>query len=376
MNTTPDALILVVEDSADLNAAICDILRSYGYRAQGALNGFEALEHLRAVTPAVILCDIMMPGMDGYTLLRHTRADANLRTLPFIFLTALSSSADQRRAREIGIDDFLTKPVDSNDLVVAIENTLSRRRLMEEETQRRLDDLRHHIVGLLQHEFRTPLTLVLGYAELIAGTTPTNLNWDALRLSAQAILDGGRQLQELIESFLLLANLQNRTLEPGELQRLEAGRLWGDVLQDFDATLLAAPASLDLLRPQTPAYISGDEHLIKESLYRLLDGVLRCPQVGTAAVRLSVVTLAPYVGLRLAGEGSAFCEWAAAELLHPTADPSSATPSDYGRGSGLSLTLIRQVAQLHGGQLQVENDSGQGGVFTLWLPAAAPVKTA
>lgn len=376
MNTTQDALILVVEDSADLNAAICDILLSYGYRVEGALNGFEALEHLHAVTPDVILCDIMMPGMDGYTLLRHTRADPNLRTLPFIFLTALSSSADQRRAREIGIDDFLTKPVDSNDLVVAIENTLSRRRLMEEETQRRLDDLRHRIVGLLQHEFRTPLTLVLGYAELIAGTTPTNLNWDALRLSAQAILDGGRQLQELIESFLLLANLQNRTLDPGELQRLEAGQLWGDVLQDFDAPLLAAPARLELLLPQTPAYISGDEHLVKESLYRLLDGVLHCPQVGTAAVCLSVVTLAPYVGLRLAGEGGAFCEWAAAELLHPTADPVAGSPSGYGRGGGLSLTLIRQIAQLHGGQLQVENDSGQGGAFTLWLPAAAPESAA
>ena len=128
MEITSNALILVVEDSADLNLALCEILASYGYRVLSAHDGYEALDVLRSERPDVILCDIMMPGMDGYTLLQHTRADVDLRTLPFIFLTALSSTADQRRAKEIGIEDYLTKPIDSGDLVVAIENVLQRRR--------------------------------------------------------------------------------------------------------------------------------------------------------------------------------------------------------------------------------------------------------
>src|SRR4051812_31020176 len=156
-----NASILVVEDNPDLNTAICEILESYGFKVNSANNGSEALERLKRQIPDAILCDIMMPSMDGYTLLKHARADAQLRTLPFIFLTARTSMADQRMAKEIGIEDYLTKPVDSRNLVVAINNALRRRQLMKDEMQQQMDALRNRIVGLLQHEFRTPLTFVL-----------------------------------------------------------------------------------------------------------------------------------------------------------------------------------------------------------------------
>ena len=208
-----DASILVVEDNPDLNTAICEILESYGFRVSSAANGVDALDRLKLVVPDAILCDIMMPGMDGYTLLKHARADSQLRTLPFIFLTARTPLDDKRRAREIGIEDYLTKPVDSRNLVVAINNALRRRQLMQEEMLQQMDALRNRIVGLLQHEFRTPLTFVLGYAEFLMDTTATDFNIDELRASTAAILDGGRRLQRLIESFLMLAELQNRTLE-------------------------------------------------------------------------------------------------------------------------------------------------------------------
>src|SRR4051812_19407540 len=96
------ASILVIEDNPDLNRAICEILESYGFKVNSATNGSEGLDRLKWQIPDVILCDIMMPGMDGYTLLKHARADPQLRMLPFIFLTARTSMADQRLAREIG----------------------------------------------------------------------------------------------------------------------------------------------------------------------------------------------------------------------------------------------------------------------------------
>ena len=220
---------------------MCEILRSYGYQVSAAYNGFDALDMLRTQPkPAVILCDIMMPGMDGYTLLQHARADVNLRTLPFIFLTARSSTADQRRAKEIGVEDYLTKPIDSRDLVLAIENALLRSRHMAEESRQKMDDLRNRIVGILQHEFRTPLTFVLGYAELLANTDMATVRLEELRQWSAAILDGGRRLQRLIEGFLLLAELQNQTLAPTDLETLDAGSLWNELANDFDAEATAA----------------------------------------------------------------------------------------------------------------------------------------
>jgi len=368
MNVTENAFILVVEDNPDLNFALCEILSSYHYQVRAAYNGSEALSLLREIKPDVILCDIMMPTMDGYTLLQHTRADVNLRMLPFIFLTARSSTADQRHAKEIGIEDYLTKPIDSNDLVIAIENALQRRKIMREEVERKLDDLRNRIIGMLQHEFRTPLTFVLGYAELLANTDAASINLAELKMSAAAILDGGRRLQRLIEGFLLLAELQNRTLARGELDQLDAVTLWRDIAQELEGEATAAGLHIVLAPVEIPAVILGDAHMIEEALRRLLDNAVRYRRPESRLIQVSVTTLATYVGLRIADDGTGIPAAELAEFARPFAQPNRAQRTTT--GAGLSLALIKHVADLHGGQLQIESVYGQGSTFTLWLPAA------
>ena len=81
-------LLMVVEDNSAMNTAICDVLEYNEFRVVSAFNGQAALEMMTIERPSLILCDIMMPKMDGYTLLENTRPDVNLRTLPFIFLSA------------------------------------------------------------------------------------------------------------------------------------------------------------------------------------------------------------------------------------------------------------------------------------------------
>jgi CheY-like chemotaxis protein len=232
------ASVLVVEDNPDLNMPICEILEYYGLAIRSARNGVEGLEAMRDEKPDIVLCDIMMPAMDGYTLLKHTRADRELRSLPFIFLTARTSAEDQQRAKDIGVEDYLTKPVDESHLITAIENALRRRALMEEEMRSRMDTLRGEIVGLLQHEFRTPLVFVLGYAEYLLDTGEETLNLDDLRTAATAILEGGRRLERLIETFLLLAELQNHQVNEDVTSTIPASELWQNVWQMFDDDLV------------------------------------------------------------------------------------------------------------------------------------------
>ena len=147
------ATVLVVEDDEHLNLALVETLQAYGYSTLSAYNGREALELLRGNRPDVIVCDIAMPVMDGYTFLQHTRTEPEWRLLPFIFLTARMTVEDQRRAKAIGVEDYLSKPIDARDMVAAIENALNRQRLMTAEIERNMDNLRNRIVGLLQHEF-------------------------------------------------------------------------------------------------------------------------------------------------------------------------------------------------------------------------------
>ncbi|MDQ3250619.1 MAG: response regulator [Chloroflexota bacterium] len=367
-----NASILVVEDNPDLNTAVCEILRSYGFRVSSATDGVEALEQLKHLPPDAVLCDIMMPGMDGYTLLKHARADLNLRTLPFIFLTARTSLNDQRRAREIGIEDYLTKPVDSRNLVLAINNALRRRQFMKDEMQQQLDALRNRIIGLLQHEFRTPLTFVLGYAEYLMDATAIefgpDFNVDELRSSTAAILDGGRRLQRLIESFLMLAELQNRTLASEKLEILNGLTLLHDITSSFQRPLQEANLTPVILAQNDTALIYGDEELLREALRRLIDNAIRYRCARSAHVWLSIELLPTYVGFRIRDEGAGM----PLAMIHQFARPFEQFDRDNRTqpGAGLSLALIYHIARLHGGNLKVTSELGVGSTFTLWLPAA------
>lgn len=364
----PTTTILVVEDNIDLNMAICEILESYNFVAHSAKDGFEALTWLKSHKPDMILCDIMMPGMDGYTLLKHTRADTELRTLPFIFLTARTSVADQRLAKEIGIEDYLTKPVDSSDLIAAINNALRRRQIMQDEMQKQMNLLRDRIVAILQHEFRTPLTFVLGYSEYLLDVTKGAFNIDELRTSAAAILDGGRRLQQLIETFLLLAELQNRTLKPEDVIRVDANELLRETLQESEKRLGDAGLVGELKIAPEAITIYADSEMLREALRRLIDNAARYRRPESKTVWLSVESATAYVGLRVRDEGRGIPP----ALVERFATPFEQVDRDNRTepGAGLSLSLIRHVAHLHGGTLEIESKYGQGSAFTLWLPVA------
>lgn len=367
-NPTSLASILVVEDNFDINAAICEILESYGYETFSADDGFTALEALEKHIPDVILCDIMMPHMDGYTLLQHTRADQALRTLPFIFLTALTSSEDQKRAKGIGIEDYLTKPVDEEHLVTAIQNALRRRALMEEETRRQMDALRNEIVGLLQHEFRTPLTFILGYAEYLQDSTAETLDMDDLRASAGAILNGGYRLQRLIETFLLLADLQRRELIPEGVQVRNGLSLWREVASHFHRALEEHSLAVVISPDNQSASVVGDSELLAEALRRLMDNAIRYSRPESRTIWLSVIDEHPYVGLCIRDEAQGIPPEIVSRISNPFEQAGRDNRTEP--GAGLSLALVKHIARLHAGTLDIDSKENVGTTCTLWIPAA------
>ena len=114
------ATILCVEDEADLRVDICEELEAAGYRVLEAGNGREALQILGEERPDLVLCDITMPAMSGLDLLRQVRMNSALADLPFIFLTALAGRRDIIAGKEAGVDDYLTKPIDFDLMLITV----------------------------------------------------------------------------------------------------------------------------------------------------------------------------------------------------------------------------------------------------------------
>jgi putative two-component system response regulator len=124
-------LILIVEDSEQIRSIIAQALLLEGYDSVQASNGIEGLNILNERTPDLILSDINMPKMDGIEFLKAVRENPQWTTIPFVFLTSHSTSEDIQRGKELGVEDYLTKPIETDDLVKIISARLYRSATIE-----------------------------------------------------------------------------------------------------------------------------------------------------------------------------------------------------------------------------------------------------
>lgn len=118
--------ILLIEDNTDIRENTAEILELAGYCVLTAENGKIGVEQALTSRPDLIVCDIMMPVLDGYGVLHIVNKNPDLSGVPFIFLTAKSERIDFRKGMELGADDYLTKPFDDTELLSAVESRLNR----------------------------------------------------------------------------------------------------------------------------------------------------------------------------------------------------------------------------------------------------------
>jgi len=118
--------ILVIEDQPDMRDNIATILEMENYAVLAVDNGIDGLAMAREEKPDLILCDVMMPGTDGHSVLQGVRDDPTIAGTPFIFLTAKGEKRDQRTGMNLGADDYLTKPTTATELLAAIFARLER----------------------------------------------------------------------------------------------------------------------------------------------------------------------------------------------------------------------------------------------------------
>ncbi len=210
--------ILIIEDEDDIRQTLQELLELNGHTVLAAPDGRAGLA-LAERRPELILCDINMPGMDGYAVLEALQQSPHCRDIPFIFLTALADRAAQRRGMTLGADDYITKPFTEREILDAIAARVRRQRPLRERLEALLAERQREAGAAWSHELMTPLNGVLGGLQLIEAEADA-IKPEELKDLLALIREGAERQQRLSRQLVLhfeLTQLKSAQPAPARL---------------------------------------------------------------------------------------------------------------------------------------------------------------
>jgi signal transduction histidine kinase len=367
--------ILVVEDAQALRRDIIEMLGYEGYDVEGAENGLAGVERARAYHPDLIICDIMMPGMDGFGVLETLRSDPTTSTIPFIFLTARTERMDMRHGMELGADDYLTKPFTAAELITTVQTRLNKHVEVVKKAEDKMTALRSNMLLALPHELRTPLNVILGFSDLMMMDAQT-MEPPRVGDIARYINNAAMRLYRMVENYLLYMQLELVAQKSDQRRILQEG-----ICPNSRSTIEdqaqhwathphppSEPRSQDL---QLDLIDSGElamaEEYFKKIIEELVDNACKFSDVGTP-IRITSERKGDLLAFSVTDCG-----------LGMSADQIAAVGAymQFERrlyeqqGTGLGLAICKQLAELHGGTFTINSTPEQGTKVTVLLPLAS-----
>lgn len=369
------ATILVVEDDIHLLEGICDILELEGYGVLTAQNGKLALDILgqQEAPPDLIVSDIMMPLMDGIEFFHHVRQEPRWVGVPFIFLTARGEKADYHKGMRMGVDDYVIKPYDPTDLLVKIEARLKRQRLLNQAHSKSLANLKRQILTILNHEFRTPLTFVVAYADMLNDPSTGKLSENEIVTYLKGVSAGAERLRLLVENFILLVEIETGDAQQTyDWRKCAIGNL-EPIFREGRSRVKALAEGVNPLEIRIegdiPLFI-GDPEYLAVAVAQLLSNAAKFSEPGKP-IQLGARADDQRVSIWVKDEGRGIPTQELQQIWDSFYQIDRATYEDQGAGAGLAI--VRGVIQLHGGQVEVASQPGMGSTFTLHIPVQPPI---
>jgi two-component system sensor histidine kinase/response regulator len=364
--------MLVVDDIEANVRLLSRILKNAGHEISTAQSGQEALEKVLSEPPDVVLLDVMMPGMDGFEVCRRLRADPQTSTLPIVMVTALQETEDRVKALEAGADDFLTKPVDSVEVVARVRSLLRVKRGRDELEKsyadlRRAESLRDDLSEMLVHDLRTPLTTLLGPLEMLEGEQFGPLNETQREVASMSARSGYRLLY-LVNELLDISKMEGgrMTLQPREVDLRKTSE---EAIEQVAVVHSANQSRIAIEYSNDVPPIIADEDLLRRVLINLLGNAIKfTPRDGYITLGIELQDNDILMWVRDTGEGVPAADQ---ERIFEKFGQVESRKAGRKMSTGLGLTFCKLAVEAHGGRIWLESAPGQGSTFFFTLPLGA-----
>ncbi|MBD0394142.1 MAG: response regulator [Microcoleus sp. C1-bin4] len=360
------AKILVIEDEESIRENILDLLEAENFEGIGAINGKVGIKLASEQIPDLILCDMMMPEVDGHGVLKALRSEPLTATIPFIFLTAKADKSDIRTGMELGADDYITKPCTPQELLKAIAIRIEKQKTISRKSQKTLDELRTNISMSLPHELRTPLNANLGFSELILSEYQVLKESDILEMIGQ-IQTSGHRLYRLIQNFLLYAELEIAATNPEllkEMRNSEFSCVKSLLSQKARQQAKHANRTDDLQLNLQDSSVAIDSVRLAKIVEELLDNAFKFSLEGTPVVLSTLVENQTFI-LSVKDQGRGMT---ADQIAQLEAYRQFDRKLYQQAGLGLGLAIVQRLAELHGGKFKIESLPQQETIVCVSLP--------
>jgi signal transduction histidine kinase len=363
--------ILVVDDNADMRRYLRRILKEH-WTVDTCSDGLRALTRVRKSLPELIIADLMMPGLDGLSLLAALREDPKTSSVPVMVLSARSNQEASIEALNAGADDYLPKPFSAQELVARVAVQLARARLRQaeriaRETAEQSNVLKDELVAVLSQSLRNPLNAMLNTIGMLKDQSFGEDTWRALELIRASTREQHRLIDEVHDVSCIAAGCFHV-----DLKRIQT--VSPIVSEEVDAVRTVASAKRVRLESFIDALagpVNGDPERLRQVVHNLVSHALACTPAGGNVI-VECRARGEYVELAVRDNGIGIAPETLPHLFDPVwqLHQANAEPARVA-GLGLGLAVSHRIVELHGGRIFVvsEGDS-RGAVFIVRLPVA------
>lgn len=361
--------ILVIDDAEFILESTSTLLKFEGYEVETAVDGISGVNTAFEYQPDLILCDISMPGLDGYGVLDKIRSRPETSTTPFIFLTAFTEKSNMRAGMEKGADDFLVKPYTRDELIAAIDAQWKKHSYIEKQVQEKVEEVGRNVTYALPHEFRTVLNQVVGSAKYLLQNSK-DVESNEIEELSEDIISSASRLLRITENFLIYVRIESFAANSEKRRQLKNYRTDEPMAMLEDIAALIGQKhnrekELDFTHNGSISAIQISTESFHKIIDEIIDNAFKFSDSGTK-VKIEAKPKDNFLHIIISDSGRGMSK----EQIEKIGAYIQFERTIYEQqGVGLGLVIAKRLIELHDGIFEINSEEGKGTTISFTLPA-------